>query len=209
MHTVYKTKDGERVPSVTTILHVLDKGNALMEWAWKCGVDGLDYKAVRDQSASIGTLAHSMILDHLTGTPGDNTGYSEQDIVVANEALKSYLEWEGKHKLKVIIAELPMISEQYRYGGTLDLFAELDGIPTLIDFKTTGGIYAEHFHQVSAYRQLLLEAGHAPKDFKILRISKQSDEKFEERTLSKLDLHFQIFLKCRELYELQKEAHRK
>ncbi len=72
IHTVYKTKDGQRVPSVTTILGILNKP-ALLDWAWRCGCDGINYKAIRDNAADIGTLAHYMIMTYLRGEKPDTS----------------------------------------------------------------------------------------------------------------------------------------
>ena len=41
VHTVYKTKDGKRVPGVTTILGVINKP-ALVRWANNLGLQGID-----------------------------------------------------------------------------------------------------------------------------------------------------------------------
>ena len=79
IHTVYKLADGSRVPSVTTALGILNKPK-LLNWAWKCGVDGLDYRAVRDNAADIGTLAHYFILCHLKHETPDTSEYSQSDI---------------------------------------------------------------------------------------------------------------------------------
>ena len=35
-HTIYKTLEGEIVPSVTTVLKILNK-SALLDWAWRLG----------------------------------------------------------------------------------------------------------------------------------------------------------------------------
>ena len=57
IHTIYKKADGTRVPSATTYLGVLAKP-ALIHWAWELGVQGLDYRKVRDQAGETGTLGH-------------------------------------------------------------------------------------------------------------------------------------------------------
>lgn len=75
IHTVYKTADGKRVPSVTTILGILNKP-ALLDWAWRMGCEGQDYKAVRDNAGDIGTLAHYLILCHLKGEKPETQDYS-------------------------------------------------------------------------------------------------------------------------------------
>ncbi len=207
IHTVYKLKSGDRVPSVTTILGILNKP-ALLDWAWQMGTQGLDYKAVRDSAGDIGTLAHYLILCDLKGEKPDTSEYSSQDIAKAETCLIKYWDWQKGHKIEPIMLETPLISEQYQFGGTIDFFGKVDGQPTLLDFKTSKAIYPEFFYQLAAYEQLLAEAQQLIEVTRVLRIGKSEDEGFEERTIGKLDNQWQIFLSCLKIYNLQKEIRR-
>ena len=204
VHTVYKTADGKRVPSVTTFLHILNKP-ALIEWAWKMGCQGLDYKAIRDDAASVGTLAHYFIMCHLKKIEPDTSEYSKQDIERAENCLIKYWDWEKERKVETILVEAPLISEQYRFGGTIDFLARFETELWLVDFKTGKAIYSEYFYQLAAYRQLLLENGYAIDQARILRIGRDEDEGFEEMTAGNLDKQWEIFLACKKIYELKKE----
>jgi hypothetical protein len=204
IHTVYKLSDGSRVPSVTTILGILNKP-ALLDWAWRCGVEGKDYKAVRDNAADIGTLAHGLVMAHLTKTEFDKSEYSSADIDKAENCLIKYFDWEKGHKIEVLMVETPMLSETYRFGGTIDCLAKVDGELALIDHKTGKGIYSEMFYQLAAYRQLLRENGHVITNARILRIGRDSTEGFEERMMVDLDKQFELFLACLKIYRLQAE----
>jgi len=204
IHTVYKLGSGERVPSVTTILGILNKP-ALLDWAWKCGCDGLDYKAVRDQAGDIGTLVHYLIMCHLTKTEPDTSEYSAQDIEKAENCLIKYWDWEKGHETEPVLVETPLVSDVYQFGGTIDFFGVIDGQPTLLDFKTGKAIYPEFFYQLAAYKQLLTEQGYLVEVTKILRIGRDENEGFEERTLGKLDKQWELFLNCLNIYQLQKE----
>jgi hypothetical protein len=203
IHTVYKTNDGQRVPSVTTALGILAK-NALIDWAWKCGVDGLDYKVVRDSAADVGTLAHYMILCHLRNEKPDTSEYSAKDIDLAENCLLSYFEWQKHHTMESIFVETPLVSETLRYGGTIDWYGKLDGEPTLIDHKTGKAIYGEFFYQLAAYKHLLQENGYPCNSVRILRIGKSEDEGFEERVITSTTNQFELFKHCLVIYELQK-----
>ena len=66
VHTVYKTGDSIRVPSVTTILGVLSKP-ALIPWANRLGLQGIDSSKYVDRLATIGTLAHYWIESYING----------------------------------------------------------------------------------------------------------------------------------------------
>jgi len=207
IHTVYKTQEGKRVPSVTTILGILNKP-ALLDWAWQMGTQGLDYKAVRDSAGNIGTLAHYLILCDLKNEKPDTSEYSAEDIEKAETCLIKYWDWQKGHKVEPIMLETPLVSEQYQFGGTIDFFGKIDGQPTLLDFKTGKAIYDEFFYQLAAYEQLLAEANQLIEVTRILRIGRTDDEGFEERTIGKLDKQWQVFLNCLQIYNLQKEIRR-
>lgn len=204
IHTVYKLQDGSRVPSVTTILGILNKP-ALLNWAWEMGKQGLDYRAVRDEAGDIGSLAHLMIMAHLKGEKLDTSEYSAQAIDKAENAFLKYLDWEKALTVIPILVETPLVSEQYKFGGTIDLFARVNGSPILLDFKTSKAIYSEHFYQVAGYKQLLSENGYKVEKVKILRIGRDETEGFEEHTLEKLEVYREVFLACFRIYTLQKQ----
>ncbi|NQT48675.1 MAG: hypothetical protein HQ578_06840 [Chloroflexi bacterium] len=206
VHTVYKTQEGKRVPSVTTILGVLGKP-ALIEWAWKMGLEGQDYKKVRDEAGDAGTLAHYLILCHLRGEEPDTSEYAPAQLTLAENSFLSYLEWERVHKLDTEMVEEPLVSEVNGFGGTADWVGFLDDKFTLIDFKTGKAIYSEMIYQVAAYKALLTErSGYPAGNVKILRIPREETEAFEERLISKDDLEYgwQIFQACLKIYQLQK-----
>jgi hypothetical protein len=202
-HTIYKSLDsGKRVPSVTTVLGIL--GNPyLIDWAWKLGMDGIDYKAVRDNAGLVGTIAHYMILCHLKSQVPDLTGYAEMDINKAKVCLKKYWEWEKENKIEAVLVEYPMVSKLFNFGGTIDCLAKLNGKYILIDHKTSNGIYSSYFYQLAAYAQLLLENGYEIENARILRIGKDENEGFEQKIMSNLENHWQVFYHLLEVYNLQ------
>jgi len=203
-HTIYKLPDGSKVPGVTTVLGVLNKP-ALVIWANRLGLQGIDSTKYRDEMADIGTLAHQMIVDYFKRETTDTSDYSKSQIELAENCLLSFWEWEKGHRIEVIMAEAQLVSTKYGYGGTIDCFCNLDGQPTLLDFKTGKAIYPEFFYQLAAYEQLLAEAGKLIEVTRILRVGRDADEGFEERTIGKLDKQFEIFKHCLAIYNLKKE----
>jgi hypothetical protein len=202
-HTIYKCKDGKRVPGATTVLGILGKP-ALIHWAWDLGMQKINYRTYRDDKADIGTLAHNMVMCYLKGIECDTSDYTPKQVDLAENSFLKYLDWEKGHDVKPILVEEPLVSEVYRYGGTMDNFCLLDGVPTLIDLKTAKGIYDEMFYQLAAYRALLEEHGYAVDQAKILRIGRDENEGFEERSVYDLTDHFEIFKACLLIYNTKK-----
>jgi hypothetical protein len=206
-HIKYTLADGTLVPGVTTVLGILNKP-ALIPWANKLGLQGIEVGKFVDDKAAIGTLAHQMIADYLRGIETDTSEYSKMQIDQAENSVLSFFEWEKAHKLHPILIEEPMVSERHGFGGTLDLITTINGEPELclIDFKTSGGIFPEMFVQVAAYRGLAFEHELDIKKVRILRIGRTDDEGFEDKPVNHLDKRWEIFLHCLAIYQLQAEV---
>ena len=198
-HTIYKTSEGVRVPGATTITGLLNKPH-LITWANRLGLEGVDSTKYRDDAASIGTLAHAMVQAHLTNEELDTEQYSPIELDLASNAVLSFHEWQKQHRLNVLLCEEPLVSDKYRFGGTIDCYCTLDGVPTLLDFKTGKAIYDEHFVQLSAYKMLLQEHGYTVDQCRILRIGRDETEGFEERTVTDTSDYFLIFSSLLDIY---------
>ncbi len=203
-HIRYRTQAGDLVPGVTTVLNILSKP-ALVPWANRLGLDGIDVNKYVDDKAAIGTLAHDMVACHLRGTKVDAADYSPNQVASAENCLLKFWDWLKAHPLKAILIEVPIVSEEYKFGGTIDCLAEMDGNLILLDFKTGGAIYPEYFFQLAAYKQLLLEVGQKVVGVKIVRIGRDDKEGFEERTAADLSKQWLVFRHCLAIYNLQKE----
>lgn len=204
-HTIYKKLDGTRVPGVTTIIGVMDKP-ALLEWANRIGLEGIEMRRYVDDKADIGTLAHDMVICHLTEQKIDTKDYSLNQISQAENACLSFFEWAKNKKIQIIKAEKPLVSEFYGYGGQFDIFAEVDGKLELIDLKSGSGIYPEHITQVAAYKLLMNENGFRPEQVRILNIPRTPNENWGELIVStkQIELNTELFLLCLKIYNLKK-----
>jgi hypothetical protein len=207
-HQTYKTKDGVKVPGVTTVLGIINKP-ALLAWAWQCGVDGIDFRKSKDKAADIGTIAHFLIECHLKGQEADTSDFSPADVSKAENAVIKFMSWWDAGKFKVVASEAQLVSENYRYGGTLDIVAkDSQGITSLIDLKTGKGIYNEMWHQVNgAYRQLWDEL-HPDDEVErviICRIGKEEVGDFETQERIVAGRDFEIFKAALDLYRLIKD----
>ena len=75
----------------------------------------------------------------------------------ATNAIKQFLSWEKKNKVEWLASELVLASKKYLFAGTLDAVARVNGVLTVIDFKTSSMIGSDAFLQVAAYWLLLHE----------------------------------------------------
>ena len=203
-HAPYRLQDGSIVPGVTTVLKVLDKGEQLQDWIWECGRQGLDYREVRDAAGRVGTITHRLIASHLRGETADYQPLAvhPDEADRAERCFLKYLAWEKKNPLTPVMIEERLISELFKFGGTPDLLAEINGEFVLIDFKTSGRIYEDYFCQVAAYRKLLEEQDWPIAHVWILRIS-PDDDQYEVGIQLDFERDWQIFQHALGIYKLR------
>jgi hypothetical protein len=204
----YHTKDGTKVPSVTTILSRFKDSGGLIHWAWDIGRQGKDYREERDKAADAGTLAHEMVEQWVKHGPGSPIlPDAPQDVV--DKAMKSFgafLEWADQTQLKITHTEMPLVSEKYRFGGTFDAIL-VKGKRAMGDWKTSNSIYGEYLAQIAAYAILWEENfPDQPIDggFHLLRFDKEYGD-FHAHWWAELEAGKRYFLAVLAAYKEDKE----
>lgn len=206
----YFTKDGTKVPSVTTVLSRFKESGGLVHWAWDLGKQGKDYREVRDAAADAGTKAHEAV-EHWIKKLEYKWLFPESDITKkAKRAFDAFIEWADQTQLQVTHTEVPLISERHKFGGTLDAML-IRGKRSLGDWKTSNRIYPEYLVQVAAYGILweenfpdqTIEGG-----FHLLRFDKEFGD-FAHHWWGELETAKKQFILLREAYELDKELKRR
>lgn len=64
------------------------------------------------------------------------------------QMVEAFHEWESQHDIEVIALERTVYGD--RYAGTADFFAKIDGVTTLVDWKTSRKIQSSHKMQLAA-----------------------------------------------------------
>lgn len=178
-HTPYRNAAGERLPSVTTILGILNKP-ALLKWAWELGRDGKELERTRQGAADAGTVAHAMAECHLTGRVLDLSNIPPDIVTTAARSFGLFRDWWDASGYEALHTELQMVSERWQVGGTLDILAGKDGRRILLDLKTSKRIYPEMYVQVATYAAMYEEVtGEHVDECYILRIGKEDDATIE------------------------------
>lgn len=208
-HIRYKLADKTIVPGITTVIGILNKP-ALVNWANKLGLAGIDVTKYVDEKANIGTIAHQIVTNYLTGVESAFDDYSKNEIAEAENSFLSFLEWEKQNTIikPAIFVERPLVHEELRYGGTADIYAMVNGKPTLIELKTGKGIFPEHVYQCAANVQLLQYHGSPVESVIILNIPRTPDEGFDAKVCSRreIDNGWEIFKHLLTIYNLRKEV---
>lgn len=203
---IYRNKDGERVPSVTTVLNQWGANKqALMHWAWKQGDSGISL--YEKPEAETGTIAHMLIEADIKGSGLDISQFPMERTKEAQKCFENFLEWKRVHKLTPIKTELSLISEVYQYGGTLDLVALVDDRLSIVDWKTGKDVYEDHIIQLQAYATLWHE--NFPESilfggFHVLRTGKEIAS-FAHHWYGEFPGALEAFKHLRALYDLGKK----
>jgi hypothetical protein len=198
----YFLSDGKRVPGTTTI-------TGRIHWAWDLGMQGKNYREVRDEAADAGTLVHAMIEAKASGEDplAPIATASDELRILAKKGYEAYVEWAEVSRIEIVEQEIQLVSEEYRYGGTLDAIGYCNRRLSLLDWKS-GGIWPEHLCQIAAYRQLWHE-NHSEdllESFHLARFNKETGDFSHHMFTSKtVDLGWNQFKLLREAYELDKK----
>ena len=132
--------DGEPVPSVSEITRFMSRE-----------IYGDITQFTLDAAADRGTAVHKA-LEVL-----DKYGEVEagEDIV---PYIKAYLAFRKEHPCEWKKIEYSVCHPEKLYAGTLDRYGTVDGIPTLLDFKTTANIDPAHRQLYTAAQNLYRRA---------------------------------------------------
>jgi len=182
-HTRYTLADGTVIPSTTTINSNNLGWNKyiLIKWSKKMQRENKDSEAFTEVSARIGTLAHYFAECYVKKEPIDRemvaAEYLVEEVKIAKTAYQGFKKWADKHNPIFKHSEVQLVSEEYKYGGTIDLILEVDGKLCIYDIKTSNSVHTEMILQLAAYRHLY-EANYALKitSATIIKISKDEPE---------------------------------
>ena len=144
---VYVAPDGSRYPSVTTVLGILSE-DSIREWRQRVGEE--EANKISHRASNRGTAVHSVIEKYLRNEDtSDNLPHIKQSLANLRPIL-------DKSIGKIFGLETALYSRHLGMAGRCDCIAEWNGVPSIIDFKTSRRIkkkenIASYFAQASAY----------------------------------------------------------
>lgn len=197
-HSTYINKENIEVPSATTIIKILNKPS-IAKWANSLGWKRMSYDKVLEQRAFEGTLVHEICYEYLfnEGKKFDTTTPESRRFIINN--LKTFKDFLGTFSLEPLWGEKSFSSD--RYGGTVDLYCNLEGKATILDFKTSKNFYSTHFIQLGGYIQLLEENNYKVEQVAIL-IIRDGEHKIKIISRNEMEKYIDIFNKLTDLFYL-------
>ena len=203
----YLNAAGVAVPSTTTIINKYKDMGGLMHFAWSEGRAGRGLNESRDRAGDVGSMLHGQIdaflKDELWGLPVDA---NPDDAQIAVRLFAVFREWWAHNKIEVVATEVSLVSEDYQYGGTIDLVGYCPRFGLIImDWKTSSAYYQEMLLQMAAYGHLWQECKQQVIARATLALFSKTDSKikFYPVTEKQLDFALNKFLLLRECYDME------
>ena len=125
----YVTADGNAYPSITSILALQDKPGLKK---WREDVGEKEAKRISQESMRIGTAVHQMCEFYLSNY-----------IIKLKDEDKKIVDTFNRLRFllgninNIVGNEVALYSDLLRVAGTADCIAEYNGVPSVIDFKTS------------------------------------------------------------------------
>jgi genome maintenance exonuclease 1 len=146
---LYVTPEGNKYPSVTTVLGATSDKTWLEDWRTMLGPKKADKESKR--CSDRGTAVHELVEHHLNNVEGFMRGYAPDHIKLFNQ-----LKLRLKKVNNIRTQEAALWSDTLKIAGRVDCVGEFNGQLAIIDFKTsnnpkTEDMIFDYFLQCTAY----------------------------------------------------------
>ena len=206
----FTDKQGNRIQSVTEFTGILDKP-ALIPWAVNLAKTYLlgiidrgepitagdieeaakQHRIIKKAGADIGTAIHDLVSKWIK-----NEKYDIPEDEKIRNGFNAFLNFQKEHRATWLESEKIVYSPKHNYAGILDAIAIVDGKMTLMDFKSSNGIWPEHQIQLGGYHLAYEEMTKKKiRQSMIIRFSKDTGD-FEFRIMSNPKQNQKAFLAC-------------
>ena len=194
----YVTPDGSRYPSITTVLSILSE-EAIAKWRARVGIE--EANKIGQRASGRGTLVHSIIERYLLN---EDTKEFLPHIRQSLENVRPILD----ERLGTIYGlEVPLYSSHLGLAGRVDCVAEFDGVPSIVDFKTSKRVkkkehISNYFAQMAGYAVMWEERTGIPITNTVVIMDVDDNEPlvFKEHR----DNHVQLLLDTKKEYDRRK-----
>ena len=167
-------------------------------------IAGQEHEVVSKKARELGTRVHKRAEKWLAKGTDQNALIIEMMKIADKQerfACTAMLKFFNSHKLKPIELEGRCYSREHEYAGTIDYYGSVDGKLTILDYKTSTGIYSGYPLQSTAYAHAKKEEGYKVEQTMIARFGKNGQ--LEVLIEENWEKHFPAFLAAQTLKEYE------
>jgi len=197
----YRTPDGRDYPSITTVLSILSE-ESLAKWRAHVGEE--EANKIGQRASGRGTLVHSIIERYLLN---EDTKDFLPHIRQSLENIRPILD---KRLGTIYGLEVALFSSHLGLAGRVDCVAEFDGVPSIVDFKTSKRVkkkehISNYFAQMAGYAVMWEERTSIPITNTVIIMDVDDNEPlvFKEHR----DNHIQLLIDTKKEYDRRKLFH--
>jgi hypothetical protein len=140
--------------------YIIDYDADLHDWDFEKLAKGLAkmYEEERDSAGDFGTKVHEAAEQLLKVSRGSADIYHAllREMELDDEVGERLLllgQWLQEHFVEIHAVEATLYNDWYKYAGTADIMATVDGLPYIIDIKTSKMFDMKWAYQLAAYAQ--------------------------------------------------------
>lgn len=194
----YSTPDGTKYPSITTVLSILSEDSIR---AWKKRVGEEEANKISTKASGRGTAVHEIIESYL------NNETTEKYMPHIRQSLENVRPILDERLGKIYGLEVPLYSAHLGLAGRVDCVAEFDGVPSIIDFKTSKRVkkkewISSYFAQMAGYAVMWEERTGRPitNTVVIMDVDDNEAQVFKEHR----DNHINLLIDTKKEYDRRK-----
>ena len=194
----YSTPDGTKYPSITTVLSILGEDSIR---AWRKRVGEEEANKISTKASGRGTAVHEIIESYL------NNETTENFMTHIKKSINNVRSILDERLGKIFGLEVPLYSAHLGLAGRVDCVAEFDGVPSIIDFKTSKRVkkkdwISSYFAQMAGYAVMWEERTGRPitNTVVIMDVDDNEAQVFKEHR----DNHINLLIDTKKEYDRRK-----
>ena len=166
----------------------------------KIGLDGIvkgiksAYRRKSTDALNIGTITHDWVEGAINWKlhGGEIPPLPRQE--EAQNSIEAFKSWVGENNVEWLSSEEKLYNRQYKYAGTVDARANINGEYCIIDWKTSKAVYPEYHLQVAAYAKAAEDVHGTLVDATYILRCDKATGRFEAVRSTEIEENFQAFL---------------
>ena len=186
------------------IFHTKGKGIDILSK----GIKGA-YKGTSKSAINIGMVTHEWVEQAIKWKLGHGEAPTMPKLEPARKSIEAFRSWVAENEIEWHSAERKVYHRKYKYAGTVDAVATINGEYCVVDWKTSKAIYPEYYLQVAAYAKALEDMEGTSIDTAYILRCDKSNGKFQFVKSDDLEADFHAFRAAQVLRQRLKSLGRK